>query len=228
LPLNNIDDPAVIPVPVITSVGGVAPTVSAVGATDVILGSGLLTVTSAVFDAPPPGGGFTTVICTDPATEAADAGTPIASCVLLMKSGVLFALFTVTTDCVTKFVPVMYSVNPLSPASTLLGLNEVIVGTPLGFAVIVKFRMFTEVPPPGCCVNTVICTVPGFCSSTVEICAVIVLVFTKIVAIASPFHSISEDGVKSFPITVSVNCGCSACTLVGESDSSTGTGLLIY
>ena len=48
----------------------------------------------------------------------------------------------------TKFVPVTVNVNPADPAATLVGDNELTVGTGFAAPVTVKFTGFDE-PPPG-------------------------------------------------------------------------------
>lgn len=136
-------------------------------------------------------------------------------------------LFTVTIDWWPKFVPFSTISTPAEPAMAAGGDAETMVGTLLGAGVIVNVSTVFDVPPPGCVVKTRTVAVPGFAIRLAGICVVIVLVVRKVVTSALPFHSTSEPGEKSFPITVKVNTVPPACAVVGDIELSTGLGKLI-
>lgn len=120
-----------------------------------------------MFDEPPLGGagggatGFVTVIGKNPAAARSLADRATCSAVLLMKPVGRFVLFTATTDCETKWVPVTSSLALPDPANTIVGDTELIVGTLLGAGVMMNVRL-VEVPPPGEVVNTSTVADPGF------------------------------------------------------------------
>ena len=55
-------------------------------------------------------------------------------------------------------------------------------------------------------------------------CAVNVLIFTKSAVSGMLFQSTVDDGVKLYPVTVSVNVGCPAEIFVGEIAAIVGLG----
>jgi hypothetical protein len=71
----------------------------------------------------------------------------------------------------TKFVPFTVNVNPAEPAATLVGDNEVTVGTGFDGAVIVKVTVF-DWPPPGVGFSTLTKDVPVLATSVARIAAV--------------------------------------------------------
>lgn len=112
------------------------------------------------------------------------------------------------------------------------GLMEVTVGVGLGDGVTVSVcgRL---VPPPGGAVITVTRIVPGPWTSSARTVAVSSFVLTKTVVRgtgAPPFtlsSTIELLPAKFLPITFSGKDGVPAATLVGETDLSTGFGLLM-
>jgi hypothetical protein len=83
-----------------------------------------------------------------------------------------------------------------------------------------------DVPPPGAGFETVIVAVRGLETSHDEMLAVSVPESTKVVErYPLPFHRTCEEVTNPLPVTVSVNEGPPASTLVGDSEVSVGTGL---
>jgi len=85
----------------------------------------------AVLDVPPPGAGLKTVTFAVPAVATSLAGIAAVSWVLETKVVVRSLPFQRTTAPLTKFVPVMVSVNPPLPATAVAGLMLLIVGAGL-------------------------------------------------------------------------------------------------
>lgn len=149
------------PVPAtVTAVAVVVPACAAVGLSDVSPGTGFVTYKDAIFELPPFGAGLITITCTVPAV-ATSAGL----IVVLSEVGVPLAArivpFTDTSDCETKFVPLIVSVNALLPAVTPEGDSDVIFGSGLDAPVIVNVAGWL-LPPPGWGVWTVINAEPAF------------------------------------------------------------------
>lgn len=167
-PLTSITEVALKPVPVKVRTGTVvAAAATLVGATVVIPGNGFTMEYAKRLEVPPFGGagggaaGFVTAIESVPAVARSAAVRLTCRIVLFMKNVDRFVLFTLTTDCGAKFVPVTTNVTPADPASTVVGEMDVIAGTLLGAGVIVKVREVADVPPPGVEVNTTTVEVPG-------------------------------------------------------------------
>ena len=158
-----------------------------------------------------------------PAVAMSEAGTVAVTLVLLTNVVVRLAPFHFTTLPCTKLVPFTVRVNCGPPAVALLGESEVAVGTGL---LMVKF-FECEVPPPGAGFITVTGTVPALAMSEAVIAAVTFVLLTKVVVRAEPFHCTTEVETKFVPVTVRVNAVPPAVMLLGESDVSVGTGLLI-
>ena len=233
-PLISITEVALKPVPVKVSSGAVvAAAATLVGATVVITGNGFTMEYAKTLDVPPFGGagggaaGFVTAMDNVPAVAKSAAVRLACRTVLFMKKVGRFVLFTLTTDCGAKFVPVITSVAPADPARTVIGEMEVIVGTLLGAGVMVKVREVADVPPPGEEVNTVTVAVPGPAIRLAGTLVVIWLVLRKVVTRAFPFHSTTEPGEKLLPLTVKVNAVPPACAVVGDMVLSDGFGKLI-
>ena len=211
----------------------VAPAATLVGATVVITGNGFTIEYAKTLDVPPFGGagggaaGLVTAIDSEPAVATSAGVRATCRTVLFTKPVDRFVLFTLTTDCGAKFVPVITNVTPPDPARTVVGEMDVIVGTLLGAGVIVKVREVADVPPPGVEVNTTTVAVPGLAIRLAGTLAVISLVLRKVVTSAFPFHSTSEPGEKLLPVTVKVNAVPPACAVVGDMDLSDGFGKLI-
>lgn len=142
---------------------------------------------------------------------------------------------TVTVDCETKFLPVTVNVKPNPPAKAPVGESEVISGTELELALIVK-GSGRVVPPPGCGVDTCTWATPPSWTSVAGTETLSVVELMKTVDARAgllgdvriwPFHSMVDEGVKDFPVTVSVKVGWPAWMLFGERALSTGVGKLI-
>lgn len=100
-----------------------------------------------------------------------------------------------TTDCVTKLLPLMFSVAAPLPAIAELGEVEVIFGVGLvtGLTTNVSARV---VPPPGGGVLTVMLELPGAWISAAGIWAVSVFVLIKMTVRGVAFQLIVDAGVK--------------------------------
>ena len=233
-PLISITEVALKPVPVKVRRGAVvAAAATLVGAIIVITGNGFTIEYAKMLDVPPFGGagggaaGFVTAMESVPAVARSAAVRLTCRTVLFMKPVERFVLFTLTTDCGAKFVPVITNVTPADPASTVVGEMDVIVGTLLGAGVIVNVREVADVPPPGEEVNTTTVAVPGLAIRLAGTWVVIWLVLRKVVTSEFPFHWTKEPGEKFLPVTVRVNAVPPACAVVGEMDLSDGFGKLI-
>jgi hypothetical protein len=80
------------------------------------------------FEVPPPGAGLVTVTAAVLAEAMAAAGTAAVNCVALTNVVVPAVPPKLTVEPVTKFVPLIVSVNAAPPAAALLGEIVVIVG----------------------------------------------------------------------------------------------------
>jgi hypothetical protein len=133
---------------------------------------------------PPLAAGFTTVTLATPI--AATSAVVMAACnsVLEMKDVGRVLPSHWTADVETKFVPVIVRVNPAPPAMAELGFNNAIVG---GGTLIVNVSAL-EAPPPGAGVETVTIAVPTVAISGAVIAACKLVLETKVVVRALPFH----------------------------------------
>jgi len=148
--------------PVTVRVPAPAPAWLLVGEIVAIVGTGFATVRVKVFELPPPGGGFTTTTCRDPAEFANEADTELTSRAVELSNEVGWTVpLIITFDNETKFVPVRSSVNAPPLARTVVGESDEICGTGLVVGLIVKMRA-VEVPPPGLGVVIEMLTIPGF------------------------------------------------------------------
>src|SRR5450432_67557 len=211
------------PVPVTFNVKAPPPVVAFEGISVVAVGTGLLMLKVSGPELPPPGAGLDTVTVAVPAVAMSAAGTVAVTLVLLTNVVVRLPPFHFTTLPCTKLVPFTVRVNDAPPAVALLGESEVAVGTGL---LMMKF-FECEVPPPGAGFITVTSTVPALAMSEAVIAAVSVVLLTKVVGRAEPFHCTTEVETNFVPVTVRVNAESPAVMLLGESDVSVGTGLLI-
>lgn len=206
------------PTPVNVIVVAAPPAFAPVGLSDVRLGVWFFTASGKLLEEPPFGGGFTTAICNVP--EVARSAAAMDVCNEVEPTKVVETLFplTVIVDCETKFLPVTVNVKPTPPVKAPAGESEVICGTELALAVMVKGSARVT-PPPGCGVDTCTCATPPFWISVAGIETLSVVELTKIVDGRAgllgdvrvwPFHSMVDEGVNDFPVTVSVKVGCPA------------------
>jgi len=233
-PLISITEVVLKPVPVNVRSGAVvAAAATLVGARVVITGNGFTIEYAKTLDVPPFGGegggaaGLVTAMDSVPAVATSAAARFTCRIVLFMKPVGRFVLFTLTTDCGAKLVPVRTNSTPDDPARTVVGEIDVIVGTLLGAGVIVKVREVADVPPPGLEVNTTTVAVPGLAIRLAGTLVLISLVLRKVVTNAFPFHSTSEPGEKFLPVTCKVNAVPPACAVMGDIALSDGFGKLI-
>src|SRR5947208_1911870 len=84
-----------------------------------------------------------------------------------------------------------------------------------------------EMPPPGVGENTVTEAVPAGRTSEVGIAACNWVPLTNVVVRAPPFQRTTDPLTKFVPFTVSVNAPPPAVVLVGDSEVTVGTGLLL-
>ena len=137
------------------------PATKDTGVSDVIPGTGLVTLSKKGLELPPLGCGFTTTIGSAPELATSVASTATAKVVELTKPVLRLMPLTDTEDTETKLFPVTKSVKLPVPAVTPEGESDVICGTGLGPALIMNVRGFV-VPPPGVGVVTVTNAVPAF------------------------------------------------------------------
>src|SRR5205809_707882 len=149
----------------------------------------------------------------------------IAACnwVLLTNVVTRAPLFHCTTDPLTKFVPFTVRVKAAAPAVALPGVSEPIVGTGL----LMVNVSAPEVPPPGVGENTVTDAVPAVATSLAGIAARNCVPLTNVVVRALLFHRTTDPLTKFVPFTVSVKAPPPAVVLVGDSEVTVGTGLLL-
>jgi hypothetical protein len=198
------------------------PAVALLGEIELIAGTGLLTVNVFEADVPPPGPRFVTVTLIVPAVAMSAAEIAAVSWVRLEKVVVRAAPFQLTTEVVTKPEPFTVSVKAGWPAVALAGEIEVTVGLGLLIVNVIEF----DAPPPGGGFVTITGTVPPVARSVAGIWAVTLMLLTKVVTRAELFQRTVAPGTKFEPFTVSVKLAEPAVILGGESDVSTGTGLL--
>ena len=109
---------------------------------ELIVGTGLgplVMVKLTAFEVPPPGAGLVTVTASVPLEATPVAGMAAVSCVVLTNVVALAVPPKLTTEVVTKFVPLTVSINPALPAAILFGEIALIAGEGL---------FWTVVPPP--------------------------------------------------------------------------------
>jgi hypothetical protein len=98
--------------------------VTIAGVSEERTGTGFAIVNTIADDVPPPGVGFTTVICAVPALAMSLAGIAAVSWELLTYVVFRDAPFQLTVDPVTKPMPLAVSVNPAAPAAAVVGDTE--------------------------------------------------------------------------------------------------------
>ena len=131
--------------------------------------------------------------------------------------------FQLTTEELTKLVPLTVRVNADPPTVAFEGESDVIVGTGL----LIGNAVAPEVPPPGAGLVTVMLTDPVAVISLAGTWAVIVVPLTKLVVSAVPFHLTIELARKLVPFRFKVKVAPPTSALVGESEVTVGIGLLI-
>jgi hypothetical protein len=129
---------ALAPVRLVPVTVTLVPTRPWAGAKLTSVGAGVVTVNVAGADVPPPGAGLVTVMPTVPAAATALAGTSAVSCVAETYVVATNAPLKLTTELFIKPVPFTVSVKALLPATAVLGVRLVIVGTRLSGGVTVK------------------------------------------------------------------------------------------
>ena len=135
-----------------------------------------------------------------------------------------FVPFHLTTEPLTKLVPLTVSVKADPPAVAEEGLMLVVVGTGLSGTLIVKVWAF-EVPPPGVGLKTVTWAVPAVAMSAARIDAVTWVEETYVVVRFVPFHLTTELEMKFVPFTVRVKPAPPAVADEGLRLVVVGTGL---
>jgi hypothetical protein len=215
------------PVPFTVNAKADPPTVAVVGESVVMAGTGLLTVNVWPAEVPPPGNGFVTVTVSGPPTTSWLPGI-----VMVIVAPPFDAVPPVsplepkfTIEPAMKPVPVSVSVTGW-PATPLVGLIEVSVGTGFGWLAIVKTK-FVVVPPPGAGFVTVTFADPTAEMSDERIEAVSFVALTNVVAFAVPLKFTTELVRKLVPLTVRVKPAPPAVTPFGLSDEIVGAGLFI-
>jgi hypothetical protein len=121
-------------------------------------------------------------------------------------------------------VPLTVKVKPTPPAVALEGEIELIVGTGLFAALMVKAK-FPQVPPPGAGLETVTCAVPAAAMSAAVMAACNWVALTKVVVRFEPFHRTTDPLTNPLPFTVKVKAAPPAVALEGEIEVIAGTGL---
>ena len=127
---------------------------------------------------------------------------------------------TLTTDVDTKLLPVTVRVSGPLPATALVGLILVSVGT-AGGAVTVSVA--PDVPPPGAGEKTVIVCVPALATSLAKIKAVSCVADPYVVVRLLPSTCTTDPFTKPVPPTASVKAALPPTTLVGLILVSVGT-----
>jgi hypothetical protein len=112
-----------------------------------------------------------------------------------------------------------------SPAGTQSGKIELIVGTPLGPALVTVKLSGLEVPPPGAGLVTVTADVPTEAMLEAGMAAVNCVELTNVVVGTAPPKLTVEDERKFVPLIVSVKAAPPATALFGEIVVIVGLGL---
>lgn len=149
------------PLPVTVSVKPLAPNVTLDGDKAPATGTGLSTVKSNAFDAPPPGAGLTTFTNAVPAAATSVESIAAVTSASLTKVVVLAEPFHSTVAPGTNWLPVTVSVKAPLPEITLAGESDPATGAGLS----IMNAIAPEVPPPGAGVITVTFAVPGLAIS---------------------------------------------------------------
>jgi hypothetical protein len=225
LPFHCTVEEEIKPVPVTVSVNAAPPACALVGFSDVAVGTGFPMVNVSALEVPPPGVEFTTV--TDVVPLVAISAAVMAACKLVLETKVVVRglPFHCTVEEEIKPVPVTVSVNAAPPACALAGFSDVAVGAGL---LMVNVSAL-EVPPPGVGFITVTDAVPAVAMSAAVMAACKLVLETKVVVRALPFHCTTEEATKLVPVTLNENAAPPADTELGFNApvASDGTGLLV-
>jgi hypothetical protein len=220
-PLKFTTDVATKFVPFTVSVNAAPPAVALDGASEVIVGTELLTVKFEGAEAPPPGPGLLTTTGKDPPVAMSAAVTAIVTCVAETNVTVLAAPLNVPVAPLTKLAPLMVSVNAAPPAEALAGARDVIEGTGL----LMEKVCMPEVPPPGAGLVTLTFTTPAVAMSAAVIAAVNCVALANVaVGAATPNFTVDPE-TKPVPFSVSVKAAPPAVALVGEMEVRVGRTL---
>ena len=82
-----------------------------------------VTLNGTPFDVPPPGVGLNTVTVMTPPVAMSDAGAAAVNCVAFTNVVVSEVVFHLTTDALTKLVPLTVSVNAEPPGAAAVGTS---------------------------------------------------------------------------------------------------------
>src|SRR6266850_1621815 len=189
---------------------------------DVSVGAGLFSENACAAVVPPPGVGVTTVTLAVPAAAMSAAVIAAVSWMGLTKVVVRVAPFQRTVEPLRKLAPFTVKVNASPPANALPGDRLLRVGAGLLTGKVCA----AEVPPPGAGVTTVTDAVPVAATSAAGIAAVSLVALTKVVVRAAPFHCTVLPATKLLPLAVSVKAALPTVAVVGDTDVSTGAGLV--
>ena len=129
-PLKFTVAPFTKPTPLTVNVNAAEPAATVEGESELIVGTALLIVKEAAFEAPP-GAGFITVTLAVPALAISAAVIAAVNCVTLMNVVVLAVPLNFTTDVETKEVPFTVRVKAAPPAVALVGESDVTAGAGL-------------------------------------------------------------------------------------------------
>jgi hypothetical protein len=121
--------------------------------------AGAVVVNVSALLVPPPGAGFTNVICAEPAVATSDAGTCAEALVAVATFVVSAVAPKNAMPPFTKPVPVSVIENIAEPATVDEGVIDASVGD--GFVAPTVNVFVPLVPPPGAGLLTAICTVPA-------------------------------------------------------------------
>ena len=221
LPLKFTTAPLTNPVPFTVSVNADPPAVALEGASDVIVGGGLVTAKFVDPEEPPPGAGLVTDTGNVPTAKMSAAVTWIVTCVALTNEVVRAVPLKLTTEEPLKLVPFTVNVNADPPTNAPVGESVVIVGTGL----LIVNAEFPEAAPPGVGLATLTLTVPAAAISAAVTWIVTCVALTNVVVRAVPLNVTVAPETKFVPFTASVNAAPPAVALFGESVVITGTGL---
>lgn len=229
-PFHLMADPLIKLVPLTVNVNEALPAVALFGDKLLSVGSGLLAVmvNTCVALVPPPGRGVKTVTGTVPAALIFDAATTAVNCVGLINVVASGTPFQLTTEPVTKLLPVTVKVKAPLPAIAVLGLMAVVTGIGLlTMIVLIVKRSAALVPPPGAGVNTETAAVPAVAILAAGTTAVNCDELPKVVVSAMPFQFIVDPLIKPVPVMVMVKATSPANAAFGDIDNDTGAGLLV-